>query len=314
MRKMQQEHTPSVGDFLRMWAGELLIVFLLFALLGGVAYADNDSCRQKHRQCGHNHDDGEQGPPGPQGEQGEQGSPGIDGIDGRDGRDGRDGVDGIVPTEWIIETRNNHFTVNRWYREVRDAAAAQAAMQVHLSQNQNSRLTLGISRLNSVSGYALGYAYVLDNDRNTALTIAVGVAGDETAAKASFGFEFGGNRRMEAPTFVPAAVPPPEYNETASKLISHDEYHSLMAEVQREEFEEQQQMVADKFAQYDNLIEANQQQKIIDDEEIERLKWEAVNLRAAEKKREDKEAARRAAARAYLEKEDENVEDESDNQ
>jgi hypothetical protein len=102
-----------------------------------------------------------------------------------------------VNENWIIETRNNFTIVNRWRHELRDAAAASAAMQVHLPQDQMSRLTLSISDLNNTTGYGIGYAYMLDNKRNTALTLSVGHAGEETAVRGSFGFEFGGQRKIK---------------------------------------------------------------------------------------------------------------------
>lgn len=75
----------------------------------------------------------------------------------------------------------------------------------------------------------------------------------------------------------------------------------LLAEVTEEEYIEQQQMIEDKFAQYDSLIESRQEEHEKDDAEIERLKKVAAELKAAEQARKDKEEARRAAARAALE-------------
>ncbi len=78
----------------------------------------------------------------------------------------------------------------------------------------------------------------------------------------------------------------------------------LLAEVTEEEYLEQQQMIEDKFAQYDNLIEQRQIEHEKDDAEIDRLRKIAEAVAAAEQERKDKEAARRAAARAALQKED----------
>lgn len=78
----------------------------------------------------------------------------------------------------------------------------------------------------------------------------------------------------------------------------------LLAEVTEEEYIEQQQMIEDKFAQYDSLIEEREKEHELDDAEIERLKKVAAAQAAAEQERKDKAAARRAAARAALEKED----------
>jgi len=56
-------------------------------------------------------------------------------------------------------------------------------------------------------------------------------------------------------------------------------------------------MVADKFAQYDSLIEESQKEHELDDAEIERLKLEAEALRAADEAR----AVNRARVRQSIE-------------
>lgn len=79
----------------------------------------------------------------------------------------------------------------------------------------------------------------------------------------------------------------------------------LLAEVTEEEYIEQQEMIEDKFAQYDSLIESRQEEHEKDDEEIERLKKIAEELKAAEQARIDRDASRRAAAKAALAPEEE---------
>jgi hypothetical protein len=51
-----------------------------------------------------------------------------------------------------------------------------------------------MSRVNSETGIGLGYAYMLEGEENAALTLSLGIAGDETAINGGFGFEFGGKR------------------------------------------------------------------------------------------------------------------------
>ncbi len=84
---------------------------------------------------------------------------------------------------------------------------------------------------------------------------------------------------------------------TAGKVvITEDEYHGLLlAQVQAEDYEKQQQMVADKFAQYDSLIEERQAEHERDDAEIERLKYEAAALRKLEQEREQREMVQQSA-------------------
>lgn len=186
----------------------LLLLISLLAMSTAFATNDGNECgkHHSHPDCDQVGPSGPPGPPGPQGEQGEQGVP------GRDGTNGIDGKDGVVPTEWITETRNSYITINKWYDVARDAAAAQAAMQNYLPQEQKSRLTVSMSRLNGVTGVGVGYAYKMDDERNSALTMSVGHAGSETAIRGSFGFEFGGSRKIDIPAVMMAPDPEPSLN------------------------------------------------------------------------------------------------------
>jgi hypothetical protein len=96
----------------------------------------------------------------------------------------------------------------------------------------------------------------------------------------------------------------PEPEPTAGKVsIGEAEYELLlMAQQQTEEFEEQQQMVEDKFAQYDNLIEEREAEHEADDAEIERLKREAAALRASQEERKEREMTQQSAFGALYSK------------
>jgi len=275
---------------LQLVLGFLMVVFL--TMLSAPSWAtDWDDCdhpRFLEKGCGY---EGTDGADGADGADGVDGTDGADGIDGVDGRDGRDGVDGEVPTEWLIETRH-------WYKEIREAAAATAAMQVHLPQDQKSRLTASMSSVAGSTGVGLGYAYMFDNERNSALTVAVGFAGSETAIAGSFGFEFGGKRRFEIPVaaIAPKAAPPDPIP-AGSVVITESEYDDLLvAQVAQEDFEEHAEQTEYRYAQQQSLIEALQEE--VDDfeseaDEIERIKREQAVLKAAEEER----AKRRAAVR-----------------
>jgi hypothetical protein len=52
-----------------------------------------------------------------------------------------------------------------------------------------------MSNVYSTTGVGIGYAYMMDDNHNTALTLVLGHAGDETAVRGSVGFEFGGSKR-----------------------------------------------------------------------------------------------------------------------
>jgi len=124
-------------------------------------------------------EDGERGPRGYTGEDGEDGRDGIDGVngtDGVDGIDGRDGVDGVVP--------------RGWYNQLNRYIAATTAVTAYLPQDDNDRVTFGVSRVHGTTGVGIGYARVLDRDDRFALTLTFARAGHEKAATASVGWEF----------------------------------------------------------------------------------------------------------------------------
>ena len=306
-----------------------VLLLILFISLSAFAVRDDD-CRGDPHHC-----EGPPGPAGPPGKDGEDGRDGVDGKDGADGRDGidgkdgvdgsdgadgRDGIDGVdgqVPTEWITNTNNTFNIHNKWIQSYREAAAAEAAMQIYLPRDQNSRITFGVSRMNGMSGYALGYAYMLDNDRNTALTFAVGVAGDETAAKASFGFEFGGTGRMEMPAIVtvPVVAPPqPEPEPVGNVSIPEHEYHDLLlAQVQQEELDDVIKMAEYRYVQQQSLIQSLEKEHENDNEEIKALKVvvsEALKKRDERQAVEDQKTASFAAIYSKYAKQEEEPDDE----
>jgi hypothetical protein len=108
-----------------------------------------------------------------------------------------------VPIEWIN-------SVHYLYDQSRAYTAALAAMQAPLPQQQISRVTFSGSHLNGRSGVGVGWAYMLDDERRSAFTLSVGHSHGETAVQGSFGFEFGGDRRMKISMaeIEPKAAPP----------------------------------------------------------------------------------------------------------
>jgi hypothetical protein len=79
----------------------------------------------------------------------------------------------------------------------------------------------------------------------------------------------------------------------------------LMAQVSKEEYQEQAMMVERQIAEQRELIESLKADHDDKDAEIERLKREAARLRAEQKEQEDRDAARRAAALKALAKKSE---------
>jgi len=230
---------------------------------------------------------------------------GRDGKDGRDGIDGIDGKDGVVPNEWILETRYK-------FDRVRDAAAAEAAMDAYLPQYSNQRLHFNAAHVQGRTGIGFGYAYMLDNERNAGLTFAVGHAGSETAVRASFGFEFGDDRPMnlnmshlKTEKEIVVYEPP-----SGQVLVPEDEYESLMVQaVQKEELEEYAQQQEDRYAQQQSLLDSLKNEHKDDEAELERLKIKAAELAAEQQKKKESDAARRAAALEALTKKSEAKDD-----
>jgi hypothetical protein len=136
---------------------------------------------------------GEQGERGPRGHEGEKGDRGKTGAKGDTGATGPRGPAGEIPNTWITQYNEiNHFNIK--YGKY---LAASEAIQIHLPQNQSSRLTFGLGRARSETGLAVGYAYMTED--NIAVTAGLGTSGGEYVGKVSMGFEFGGgNRKSKA--------------------------------------------------------------------------------------------------------------------
>lgn len=267
----------------------LMVLILAFMFVPAYASGDSDSDSDSDCHgyfCEHDHDD-HIGPPGEDGKDGSDGIDGMDGADGAQGIQGIRGLDGIVPTEWRTETHN-------WYREIRDVVAAQMAMQVYLPQDQKSRLTVAMSRVSNTTGLGIGYAYMIDNDYNSAFTIAVGQAGGETAVSGSFGFEFGGNRNS-IPVFeiAPAATysAPPEPEPEPTVTIPVYEYDGLLlAQVQQEALDDAIERGERRYAQQQHEIEYLKEQVANQDDKAA----EIDALVRAEREREARKKAIRA--------------------
>jgi len=118
------------------------------------------------------------------------------------GPTGPQGPAGEVPEEWRTEVLNEYTTINnryetlnKWSRDLKEAAAAAASMQVNLPQDKDSRMTFTMASVDGQTGVGAGYAYMFESESNTALTVSVGMSGSETALRAGVGFEFGDARK-----------------------------------------------------------------------------------------------------------------------
>lgn len=165
----------------------MLIILLAFGCEYAAATPGCDHPNFQGQDC--DDDGGNTGPPGPPGPPGPVGPPGPQGEQGPPGPQGERGPAGEVPIEWI----NN---VHRLLDQQHQWMAASSALNVHLPQDQTTRLTVNMNRFGSRTGVGLGVAYMLDDDTQTAFTFSVAKSGSESAVAGSLSFEFGGERRM----------------------------------------------------------------------------------------------------------------------
>lgn len=97
---------------------------------------------------------------------------------------------------------------------------------------------------------------------------------------------------------------------TGQVIIPEDEYESLLlAQVQQEELDEQRELAEYRYAQQQNLIDALQEDHEDDQAEIDRLKREAAELRAAQEAEAQEDADIREQFRARLRAREEAGED-----
>lgn len=90
-------------------------------------------------------------------------------------------------------------------------------------------MTMGASSVGDTLGLGVGYAYRMEDERNTAFTVAVGRAGGETAIQGSVGFEFGGSKPKPPP-------PPPLVQEIQTREVVRE---VRIDEARTEELEQQ---------------------------------------------------------------------------
>jgi len=272
---------------------KILITALL--ILGfSCAYATED-CTDPHNQCGHSDDDNIE-----------------------------QAQDQVQNQEQIQEQENYQSLDNDQYVSVRTQYAKRAPNSYLVMQNQVEACgrTFGLSGSNTSGGWTFGVPIPRSWTPTCDLWKAAEEAQQNGHIYTSYMFQcsikvirkaWGEEACIEFDrrSMIELGLAPPE--ETVSDnvvVLAVEEYDELLiAQVQQEEFEEQQQIVEDRFAQYDNLIQA--QQKEIDahtdeQEEIEQLKIEAAKLRAAE----EEAAARRAVVRDRYAKKAEEVEEE----
>jgi len=168
-----------------MLYAKAIIIGLVCIVAFETVKADDDSdCRGNPHHC--EGPPGPAGPPGPVGPPGEPGEPGPPGPTGPQGPAGPPGPQGEVDYTWILETRTFHEKYGRF-------AAAMESVQIHLPQDQHSRVTFGVGRVQGNTGLGIGYAF--KNEDGLALTFGLGTSGGENVGKASVGFEFGGSSK-----------------------------------------------------------------------------------------------------------------------
>jgi hypothetical protein len=165
---------------------------------------------------------------------------------------------------------------------MREYMAAQSAMQVHLPQDQRSRITFSMAAVGSNTGIGAGYAYMLDKEKNTAVTLSVGLSGGETAARIGVGFEFGGT----SSEVKLAAIEDKRYEQELERRVS--ELEAMVSKptvpddvIRSQDYARQQQQI--------DFLQEQSQQYRVELSEIEQLKEDAAKL----KRQLQEDAARR---------------------
>lgn len=169
--------------------------------------------------------------------------------------------------------RRLYEEINIWQRRARDTAAAIAALSVPLPQDRASRVSLNASRVAHRTGYGIGVAYMLDNSRNTAATLAVARAGQETVLAGSVSFEFGAPRRIRPPTIVYAAAADNHIteNELANIEAEHEEEISALRS-EKQELARRIEELEDQPVPEQRVERTIVQQEYLDDQKKDQLR------------------------------------------
>lgn len=274
----------------------MLILAIVVVACINVAYGSEDDCRNGHYQCGHdNGDDGGAGGAGGDGGDGGSGGAGGDGgeanaeaIANAEGGAGGGGDASIIygkraPTNFLY-MQNQVEACGRTFGFSGSNTSGGWAFGIPIPRSWTPTCDLWKAAEEAQQNQFVYTSYMFQ----CSIKAVRGVLGDETC------------ERFETLALIEMGLISKEpdlgslYNQAAQSGW-------LLAEVTEEEYIAQQEMIADKFAQYDNLIESREQEHEKDDAEIARLKEEIAQRKAEEQSRKDKEESRRAAARAALE-------------
>ena len=136
-------------------------------------------------------------------------------------------------------------------------------MQVHLPQDRVSRMTFSVADIDGKIGVGAGYAYMLDDDRNTAFTLSFGKSGSENAVRLSGGFEFGDTRKT---------------NGTDISDLRFQKYDQRLDIMQRQ-LEVSQRQAAEYKTKHDevsNLLVISQEHSEVCDESLSRCEDKVV--------------------------------------
>jgi hypothetical protein len=107
--------------------------------------------------------------------------------------------------------------------------------------------------MDNTTGIGVGYAYVFDNDNNTALTAGLGMAGDEVMIKVGVGFELGGDRVRYTPAAPAVATYSGPTSEELATLQARLEAAESALEARITQVEATQNVYMDSAARVERL-------------------------------------------------------------
>lgn len=279
----------------------ILVILAMLAIVATTEASGRDDCREPRRQCGHEQDDGNNQEQGQdqvqrQGQDQEQGQEQDQQQDQQQGQEQGQSTDVDVSNE--LSNAGNSQSVH--------FSSPQRAPNTYLQLNNNTEScvrVLGFSFANTGGSGMIGVP--LPRGKACDIWKAVNEAQENGHVWLSYAFmcEIKNIRNVwgleRCKELTESALIQLEAIIGAASSATDD---MLMAQVSQEEYEEQAELVEYRYAQQQHMIESLEQDHAAKDAEIEKLKREAAELRAAQEAEEQDRHDKQEKLRAILAK------------